>query len=66
VCYSFTARNITQTLNMDERHYLLRGREIKSEGDSNNLSAMRELELSLRRENDDLRIDKSISNVRVF
>ena len=51
---------------MDERHYLLRGREIKPEVDSNNLSAMRELELSLRRENDDLRIDKSISNVRIF
>lgn len=66
MCCSFTARNITQTLKMDERHYLLRGREIKSEGDNNNLSAMRELELSLRRENDDLRIDKSISNVRVF
>lgn len=51
---------------MDERHYSLRGREIKSEVDNNNLSAMHELELSLRRENDDLRIDRSISSVRIF
>ena len=50
---------------MDDRQFLLRGREIKSELDGTNLSAMRELELALRRENDDLRIDKSISNVRV-
>ena len=51
---------------MDDRQFMIRGREIKSESDSNNLSAMRELELALRRENDDLKINKSISNVRLL
>ena len=51
---------------MDDRQFMIRSREIKSESDSDNLSAMRELESALRRENDDLRINKSISNVRIL
>lgn len=51
---------------MDDRQFMIRGREIKSESDGNNLSAMRELELALRRENEDLKINRSISNVRLL